>query len=366
MRIEHGLRLSICLAACTALAAQAQAPAALVQVDTVIQEPSSQTVSIIGQLVARQSGVVAARISGPVAELRVQVGDRVNKGQVIALLDTQELQVERDLAVGRLAALAANVNTAKAELALARQVRKRYQRLKDTQATSKAQYDDALQAEAIATARLRASEAALQSVKVAVRLAELHLVYARVKAPYSGAITQKLTEVGAYVQKGQDIVRMVANGSLEVEADIPFDRLGGMTPGAVVEISLDDGTIHQARVRAIIPEENRLTRTRAVRFIAEFLATGQSFAVHQSATVHVPLGAPREILTVHKDAVIKRGLQSLVYVVEEETARLRPVKLGEAVGSRFEVNQGLQAGEQVIVRGNERLRPNDKVQVNGE
>ena len=369
MKTRQNLTLACYLAATlgiTASAANAQAPAALVQVDAVIQEPLSQTIPIIGRLVAGQSGAVAARISGPLAELSVQVGDRVSKGQIVALLDGQELQVNRDLAKGALATLSANVNTANAELALAHQVRQRFERLKDTQATSKAQYDDALQGEAIATARRQAAEAALQSAKATLHLAELHLVYAQVKAPYNGVIAQKLTETGAYVQKGQDIVRMIGDETLEVEADIPFGRLGGVTPGAEITVSLDDGSDHQARVRAIVPEENRLTRTRAVRFVVDFSATTNLLAVNQSVTVHVPLGALREILTVHKDAIIKRGPQSMVYVVVDDIALLKPVQLGEAVGIRFEVTDGLHAGDLVVVRGNERLRPNDKVNIGGK
>jgi acyl dehydratase len=69
------------------------------------------------------------------------------------------------------------------------------------------------------------------------------------------------------------------------------------------------------------------------------------------------------VLSVHKDAVIKRGEQDLVYVVVDGTAQLRPVRLGEAVGTRFEVLEGLADGDQVVTRGNERLRPNDPVRI---
>ena len=66
---------------------------------------------------------------------------------------------------------------------------------------------------------------------------------------------------------------------------------------------------------------------------------------------------------MHKDAVIKRGEQDLVYVVIDGAAQLRPVRLGEAVGTRFEVLEGLSEGDQVVTRGNERLRPNDPVRI---
>ena len=159
---------------------------------------------------------------------------------------------------------------------------------------------------------------------------------------------------------------MVADRNLEVEADVPFQRLSGLIPGTLVKISLDDGTEHWAVVRATVPAENPLTRTRAVRFVPEFGETVKPLADAQSVTVQVPVGAPRRVVTVHKDAVIKRGQQSIVYVVQEGNAELRPIRLGEAVGSRLEVLDGLNDGDVVVVRGNERLRPGDKVTVDGQ
>ena len=70
---------------------------------------------------------------------------------------------------------------------------------------------------------------------------------------------------------------------------------------------LDDGTRHEAEVRAVVPTENPQTRTRRVRFTPRFGTTRLALAVDQSATVHVPAGAPREVLSVHKDAINKRG-----------------------------------------------------------
>ena len=68
-------------------------------------------------------------------------------------------------------------------------------------------------------------------------------------------------------------------------------------------------------------------------------------------------------MTVHKDADTTSGSGYVVYVVEEETAKPRTVSIGEAVGDRFEVISGLEEGETVVIRGNERLQPGQKVQV---
>ena len=75
------------------------------------------------------------------------------------------------------------------------------------------------------------------------------------------------------------------------------------------------------------------------------------------------MGQPRQVLTVHKDAITKRGPASLVHVVTNGAVSVRPVTLGVAVGSRFEILRGLSQGDVVVVRGNERLQDGQKVRV---
>ena len=88
---------------------------------------------------------------------------------------------------------------------------------------------------------------------------------------------------------------------------------------------------------------------------------GTRLAGNQSVTVEMPIGAAREVVTVHKDAVIMRGAKAIVYTVENETAAVRTLRKGRAVGNRFEVLDGLEPDEIVVVRGNERLRPGQAI-----
>jgi multidrug efflux pump subunit AcrA (membrane-fusion protein) len=114
-----------------------------------------------------------------------------------------------------------------------------------------------------------------------------------------------------------------------------------------------------------VPDENPLTRTRTVRFIPRFDGAGDNLATNQSVTLHLPLGQARDAITVHKDAVLNRMGLTIVFFVNDDTAEIRPVKLGEAVGGRFEVLDGLKAGDLVVVRGNERLLPGQKIRIKG-
>ena len=372
-QVPHPRLLTLLAAVATVMAtvmatpgsASAQAPAtqaALVRVDKVRSEPLSQTVTVIGRLVARHEGVVAARVGGAIEHFNVRVGDRVEAGDVIASIEDALLLATRAQAQGRLAETRARIVTAQAQLALARQETVRLAALKGTQATSKALYDDAVQSGVIAVARVREAQAAMNTAQANLRVNEIDLRHAQVQAPYAGIILQRILEEGAYAQIGDAMVRMMSDTDMEIEADVPFGRLRGLTQGLKVQVTLDDGTVYAATVRAIIPQEDRRTRTRAVRFSADF-ADAAMLADGQIATVRIPLGEARTVISVHKDAVNRRGNKSLVYVVQSGVAKLRPVELGRALGTRFEVIKGLQAGELVVVRGNERLRPDDKVRI---
>ena len=362
-RIAGLLAALALLAPALILPASAQQAEQLVRVDQVQEEPMRQTASVLGRLVPRQAGSVAARVDAAVDKVLVEVGDRVEQGQVIAVLDPETLKARRDQAAGRLAVTWAERKTREAQLKLARLELKRLEGLKKSAAFSQARYDDAEQAVAIAEAQVTEAESSSVTARADLELAEINLKYAQIRAPYGGVITERMIEAGTFVKIGDEAVRIVADESLELEADVPFQRLSGLQPGVEVEVSLDDGTKHKARVRAIVPDENPLTRTRAVRFVPAFGKTVKPLAANQSVTVLVPIGVPRQVLTVHKDAVTKRGPASMVHVVTNGAVSVRPVTLGVAVGSRFEILRGLEAGDRVVVRGNERLRDGQKVRV---
>jgi RND family efflux transporter MFP subunit len=338
--------------------------AALVGVDEVRAEPLAQTVPVIGRFVARQTGVVAARTEGAVTEMRVQFGDRVREGDVIAALDVDRLTWRRDLAAATAREMEALLESAKSQLAKRRLDLERLEGIRDSAAFNQARYDDAIHDLAAGESAVAAATAVLAQARANLRIAEDDLRHGHVLAPYDGVISRRHTEIGAYVRGGEPVVSLVNEDDLEIEADVPYNRIAGLEPGTVVIVELADGSSHNAIVRALGAEENPMTRTRQVRFTPAVEGASVRNAVGESVSVHMPLGAPREVVTVHKDAILKRQGLSLVYVVSDEsTAQVRPVELGEAVGARFEVLGGLAPGETVVVRGNERLRPGQQLQV---
>ena len=362
LKLRH-LILFVVLAGLSAgLPARAQ-DASLVFVDKIRSEPLSQTVPVIGRLVALQSGEVASRIGGSVTRFYVEVGDAVDKGDVIAELDTALLEAQLAVAQGELAQAEADLASNQAQLKLNQQELDRFAALQGSQAFSKARFEDAQQNVERAKAVIQGNEATIATRKASVQLRRLNLEYARIKAPYHGVVTRRLVETGAYVTLGSAVVRMMADKNLEVEADVPSNRLASPPPGTPVDFTLDDGSQHHATVRAILPTENPLTRTRTVRMTPEFEGGMAGLADAQSVTVRVPVGVARQVLTVHKDAIIDRGGKKVVYVVKGDNAEMRTIVLGEATGGRIEVLDGLKDGEEVVIRGNERLQPGAKVRV---
>ena len=268
--------------------ASAQGEAMLVRVDTVRRVPLSQTVPVIGRLVAQQAGVVAARINGPVEAFRVEVGDRIEAGQTIAVLNAAALEARRDLYAGRLNEARAQLSIEKAQLMLARQDHKRLEKLKKSAAFNQARFDDARQRVVIAKAEMRQAETAIAAAKADLGLAEINLYNAEIRAPYAGVVTERLTEAGAYVQVGDPVVRMINDRTLEVEADVPFQHLDGLEVGIEVRLRLDDDTDHSAVVRARVPSENPLTRTRCTAIILGRLESIIPNVSNSSKAFHMP------------------------------------------------------------------------------
>ena len=344
------------------LHASAQEPA-LVSVDAVVEQRFTQTVPILGRLVAKRSSTVATRISGAIAEVLVDLGDQVEQGQPLARIDSATLELRMQHANSQLNESRTRLKTANALLALSSQDVKRLEGLKGSAAVSQALHDDAQQQQNIAYARVSEAEAGISSSRASFEIAQLELSYASITAPFDGTITEKLTEVGNYLQPGQAVFQIISDRKLELEADVPAALLGGLSKDVAVVVELENRSQHKAWLRAIIPEENPRTRTRRVRFDTQLNDNAGILASEQSATVLVPASAARNILTVHKDGVIRQGQNNIVYVAIDDAAEMRVIETGQAVGGRVEILGGLEPGDLVVVRGNERLFPGQPILV---
>ena len=350
------------LAGATAGAVFAQ-PASPVVVDEVTDGVMTQTLPVSGRLISRQVGDVAARVGGPVEAVEVDVGSRVEIGDVLAVLDTSRLAMAVDLATAAQSEQDAAVEAAQALLSQAERELARLANLRTSAAFNQANYDSQVSATAAARSDVRRAEAMVLRAAAELEMATENLTDATITAPFPGVVAELYITDGDFLNLGHPVVRLVNDRDLEVEADVPTARLQGLSVGTEVRIVLDDRTEHTAILRAIVPEENPLTRTRLVRFTPTFGETQKALASNQSVTVNLPVGDNVSVVTVHKDAVIASPQGTIVYVMADGTAQIRPVQLGEADGDRFQVLSGLAAGDLAIIRGNERLQPGQPVMV---
>jgi RND family efflux transporter MFP subunit len=340
-------------------------PPANVVVDAVIDEPLSQTVPVLGRIVASEFGPIAARISGPVNEMHVNVGDRVESGAILAVLDRERLSLESDRYEALVKQQSAKLATVRANLEKRTLELKRLEGIRKSAAFSQARFQDAVQDVAAMRGEVAETRAQLAQAEAQLKRASIDVQDGEIRAPYPGVVSAKHTEVGAYLNTGSPVVTLINDLDIEIEADVPGNRLGGLTPGTSIRVTLDDRSEHKAVVRALIPDENPRTRTRPARFVPNFVDLKKPLATNQSVTVHVPVGEARTVTTVSKDAIVRRGGNVLVYVVRNGNGQPQPVELGESVGGRFVVTSGVKAGDRVVVRGNENLRPGQRLRISG-
>lgn len=340
---------------------RAQTKSNPVFIDRVISEPMAQTMPILGRIIANESGVVATRIAERIKAIKVKVGARVRKGDVLALMSSDQLKNKAALKAAELKRVEAKMKNQFANLQKKQQARKRILALRGSSAFRLDREQNSQRDLEMADSSLKEAEAEVLSAQSSLEMTKLNLNDAIIRAPYPGIIIATHKVPGNYARIGDPIVTILNDHDLEIEADIPTVRAMELAPNTQVRAKLQNGTILNALVRVIIPQENLQTRTLAARFTIDKASGYKRLAGNQSVTMQIPIGQATRIITVHKDAILINKGQKLVYVVKTGKADIRPITIGRPVGERFEVLKGLKPGDDVITRGNERLRPGEAV-----
>ena len=342
--------------------ALAQQPA-VVGTDKVTAEAVDQTAPTIGRFVTLFEAVVPALLASHVTEIPVNIGDRLAEGDVIAVLDIDRLRWQVQQAKASVAQSEAGLAVARARAELAQRRLERAEGLRESTAFSQAQRDDARGEADIAAAQIQVALAALEEANARLDTAEDDFARGTVVAPFDGVVEERHADLGEAVQPGGPVVTLVSEKALEVEADVPSQRVAALNPGARIEVTRASGDSIGTTVRAVGTVENPRTRTRRVRLVPELGELTNIPPIGEGVTVHVPISDTAVLPTVHKDAILQRRGISVVYVVVDGKAEVRPVQLGDAVGDRFVVLSGVQPGEIAVVRGNERLLPGQAVAI---
>lgn len=376
-------------------------PPAPVVVAPAVAGRVEEQVTLVGTAEPQRRSVVASDVEGIVEALLALEGAPVRRGEPVARLRTDSLEIALRGAVARrerarqeLAELEAGsraeeveearaaVLEAEASYQRARRDVTRYWELYREGAVALQSLQDAETAqEAVrqrleqARARLRLLEAGPRKERIARARAELQAAAAEVagledeiarttiEAPFDGVVTAERTQRGQWVGKGGAVVEMVDLGRVEIVVQVPERLLSRVRVGRAVRVRFDalgEGNF-AGEVMAVVPQADVVARTFPVK--VRVPNREGRIKAGMFARVSFPLGGPREAVLVPKDAVVQRAGGTLVFVLNDDTVHEVPVRLGPAQEGAIAVEGPIRPGQLVVVRGNERLRSGQTVQV---
>jgi RND family efflux transporter MFP subunit len=334
-----------------------------VQTETVSMREMTETVRVFGEVVAVRQSAVAARVSGLVSAVPAQVGTSVREGDPLAQMDTAQLEIELAGAEAQLAIATAGLSVVQAQLDQAQRVFQRAQDLSASASISSAQVEDRATELAEAQGSLAQSRARIAEAENAIALAEYNMRNATVRAPFDGVILDVAAQPGQFAAAGSLVATLLDIQNLEIEANVPARYIDVLADSGVISGETGQGEIFEMTLRAVLPTEFSETRTRPVRL--RITTPETAFALGQPVTLDIPVGAAREVLTVPKDALVQARGGWTAFVNEDGKAAPRTVMVGAAIDDSFEVVAGLELGDEVVVRGNERLRPGQDIAAMG-
>ncbi len=324
-------------------------PATPVKVAKVTKMDIAPQVLLIGTAQPKLTSVVASDIDGLVEEFNASEGTFVKKNAVLARLEDSLLQIQLKGAKASKADTEAQLRRARADL-------KRSSELLASETIADKQYTDDLAEVQSLEARVNRLEAEIEEIQDSISKKTI-------RAPFSGFVVKEHAQVGEWVDKGGSIVTLADLSSIEVVVDVPERYVPRLALGGATRVLVDalNPEKFRGRIAAIIPVGDSASRTFPVKISID--NPNNRIKGGMLCRVSLAIGKPNSVLAVPKDAVVNVGQQHQLYVVHEGVAQPLSVQLGNASDSMVEVKGKIQAGMQVVTRGNERLRPGQPVQI---
>ena len=330
-------------------AAPAAAPRPALSVTTTQPQRTTLPLHIAanGNIAAWQEAIIGTEANGlRLAEVRVNVGDTVRKGQVLATFTPDMMQAD-------VAQIRAVVAEAEAALAEAAANAARARELQTSGALSDQQINQFMTAERTAQARLDAQRA--QANVQALRLRQTQVL-----APDDGVISARSATVGAVLPAGSELFRMIRQGRLEWRAEVPAAELARIQPGMAVSVTPVGGTAIAGKVRLLAPTVDPQTRNGIV-FVD--LAPSRDARAGMFARGEFDIGRGQG-LTLPQSAVLLRDGFSYVLRVGPDAKLIETkVTTGQRLGDRVQITGGLDANARVVAAGGGFLGDGDLVRV---
>ena len=343
--------ISTLLAGCDK-AKETVSPARPVRTTTVERAVEGETISLAGQVRAKDQVNLAFRLDGRMISRPVNVGDVLTAGQIVARLDPQNQQ-------NALQSAQANLASAEAGLTQARLTFSRQQDLITHGWTPRAKFDEAQQT-------LVAAQGQVDSGEAQVRIAQDQLSYTTLSADASGTVTAVGAEPGEVVRAGQMVVQVAQQGGRDAVFDVPEELIRNGPRDPLVELTLTNDPQVRAtgRVREVAPQADAATRTFQVK--VGIIDPPEGMRLGSTVTGRIKL-APPPGLQVPASALTQTDGHPAVWVVDpqSQTVSLRNIDIARNDAASVVVSQGLETGDLVVTAGVQTLHPGQKVRLLG-
>lgn len=313
-----------------------------------VTEASMQNIAPItlvpGTVVSRKDARLSAEVQGRLISV-ADVGTVVLAGEIVAEIEDTRLRL-------RQTELQAEVSRAEARLRFLESEDKRFTQLAESNLAAQAQLEQTQSDRDVAVGDLEIARSRLaQNADQVFRT--------RIMAPFGGVVVERLMTPGEWVSEGSEVVRLVDQQSLEVIARAPLEYYSFVQPGQLLELRAGKQTT-VGEVRTVVAVGDEQTHQFELRLDLD----ASLFPVGRTLRVSIPTANSRKVLTVPRDALVLRPEGHSVFIVDANNqAQQIRVTIGVGQGEQIEVQGAVSPGDRVIIRGNERLRPGQTVNI---
>jgi RND family efflux transporter MFP subunit len=324
-----------------------------------------EKIILTGALKAKDQVDVTPKATGRLTQIKVDTGHNVARGALLAVIEDAEIQQQVARAGASVAVGAASVAQRQAELNNAKADLDRNQRLLDSGLISRQQFEAAQTRYEVAKSQLDLAVAQRRQSEAEQRELKIQQGQTRVYAPMAGAIAKRHVDVGAMVNPSVPIVTVVSLGTMIIQANASERDIARIRPGITATVTLDSlpGQQYQGRVMRISPLLDPATRNGIIEI--EIANRDGALKGEMFARAELNLTSSRETILIPRDALVYRGEQPGVYMIDSDVAKFRNVETGLTEGEKVEVTNGLTEGETVVTRGTNLLKDGDRVRVMG-
>jgi RND family efflux transporter MFP subunit len=337
-------------------------PPANVILATVESKTSTQTHQVVGTLRAKSRAKIAAREAGATLTINFDEGDLVEINSVIATLDTRRLDAQ-------IAEATAEITVAEA---LVHQKKSRVKRsaidlaMKETafagNALSEAEVLDARSANNVDNSIYASAQDSLKAAKSRLELLNVRLDDLKILAPFTGRVVERHIEPGEWAEPGSAIVTLVSSGEIEAWLQVP-ERFATTVRGKQIPVTVTaTGQTVTSTSLTIVPEAE--TSTRTLQVVALLPNSGDTLVPGLSVSAALPVSENTERLAVPVNAIVQGYAGPSIFISSTQEGSPLPVAKRLPIEILFQENEtvylkaeGLKAGDQVVVEGNERLFP---------